>query len=329
MPLDSFGRTIDYLRISVTDRCNLRCVYCMPLGRIQFAPPPGLLSAEEIERVVRAAVAVGFRKFRLTGGEPLTREDIVELVRRVCAVTGVRGISLTTNGILLPPLLSPLMAAGLRRVNLHIDTLDPVKLPRIMRNATVDEVWAAVAAIEQAGLRPLKINAVVTRGLNDDDVVELARLTLTRDCYVRFIELMPLGDGECSHVAVSEYVSSDESRSRIEAALGPLSPVANDHPSDESRNYRLPGATGVVGFISPVSEPFCGDCNRMRLTATGQFHLCLLKDARLDVRAALRAGASQAEIEGIILAAVRHKPVGHALHAGEHTIVARMHELGG
>jgi cyclic pyranopterin phosphate synthase len=329
MPLDSFGRDIHYLRISVTDRCNLRCVYCMPLGNLQFMPGEDLLSAAEIERVVAAAVAVGFRRFRITGGEPLLRADVVDIVARITAVAGQGSVSLTTNGILLPGLLPDLVRAGLRRVNVHVDTLHPDRLGKIMRFATLADVHAGIAAVEAAGLRPLKLNAVVTRGLNDDDVVELARMTLTRDCIVRFIELMPLGEGECSHVARTEFVSSAESMARIAAELGPLTPVPGHDPHDEARNYRLGGAPGMIGFISPVSDPYCGACNRMRLTADGRFHLCLLRDDRLDIRAALRSGATQPQIEALVLQAVGNKPVGHALHAGIHPRVARMHAIGG
>jgi cyclic pyranopterin phosphate synthase len=329
MPLDSFGRDIHYLRISVTDRCNLRCVYCMPLGNLQFLPGPDLLSAEEIERVVAAAVAVGFRRFRLTGGEPLLRADLADIVARITRVAGQGAVSMTTNGILLPGLLPDLVRAGLRRVNLHIDTLHPERLQRIMRFATLPDILAGIAAVEAQGLLPLKLNAVVTRGLNDEDVVELARMTLTRDCVVRLIEMMPLGDGECSHLAESEFVSSAESMARITAALGELSPLPMADPHDEARNYRLPGARGIVGFISPVSRPYCGSCNRMRLTAHGRFHLCLLRDDQLDVRAALRGGADQRQLEAILLQAVGHKPVGHALAEGVHTRVARMHAIGG
>ena len=328
MPKDPFGREIDYLRISVIDRCNLRCVYCMPLGNLQFMPDAHLLSAPEIERVVQAAVAVGFRRFRLTGGEPLLRADIVDLVGRITRAAGTGSVSLTTNGILLADQLPALVAAGLQRINLHIDTLDPQRLSRIMRFATLADIQAGIAAVERAGLRPLKLNAVVTRGLNDQDVVELARLTLHKTCYVRLIELMPLGEGECSHLAQTEFVSSAESMARISAALGTLTPVPPESPHDEARNFRLPGARGIVGFISPVSDPYCGGCNRMRLTADGQFHLCLLRDDRLDVRAALRAGATQRELEALLLRAVGRKPVGHALAEGVHTHV-RMHAIGG
>lgn len=293
MPLDRFGREIDYLRISVTDHCNLRCVYCMPLTGAAYAPLEGLLTASEIERVVRAAASVGFRKVRLTGGEPTLRPDLVDIVGRVASVPGIADVALTTNGILLPRLAPALAAAGLKRVNVHVDSLDPERVARVMRWGKLDDIWAGIEAACAAGLVPMKLNCVVVKGHNEEDVVDLARLTLERDWHVRFIELMPLGGGECARVAVDSFVSNVETRARIERALGPLLPIAPSSPSDESRNYRFAGARGVVGFINPVSEPYCGSCNRMRLTADGRFHLCLLRDDELDVRAALRGGAAQ------------------------------------
>ncbi|HEY8517539.1 MAG TPA: GTP 3',8-cyclase MoaA [Candidatus Binatia bacterium] len=329
MPLDRFGREIDYLRISVTDHCNLRCVYCMPLTGAAYAPLEGLLTASEIERVVRAAASVGFRKVRLTGGEPTLRPDLVDIVGRVASVPGIADVALTTNGILLPRLAPALAAAGLKRVNVHVDSLDPERVARVMRWGKLDDIWAGIEAACAAGLVPMKLNCVVVKGHNEEDVVDLARLTLERDWHVRFIELMPLGGGECARVAVDSFVSNVETRARIERALGPLLPIAPSSPSDESRNYRFAGARGVVGFINPVSEPYCGSCNRMRLTADGRFHLCLLRDDELDVRAALRGGAAQEEIAAILLRAVGAKPTGHELHAGVSTVERSMHHLGG
>ncbi|HVO27505.1 MAG TPA: GTP 3',8-cyclase MoaA [Candidatus Margulisiibacteriota bacterium] len=329
MPLDGFGRTIDYLRISVIDHCNLRCVYCMPLSGLKFARSDDLLSPAEIERIAGAAIAVGFRKVRLTGGEPTLRPDLLEIVERLGRLSGLRDIAMTTNGILLPRLAEPLVRAGLRRVNIHIDTLHPGRLQRIMRFGTVDEIWAGIEAAEAAGLRPIKINVVVTRGYNDADVVDLARLTLERDWHVRFIELMPLGGGECARLAVSNYVSNKDTRQRIEAALGPLALLPNQHPSDESLNYRLAAARGVVGLISPVSQPYCGNCNRMRLTADGKFHLCLLNDDELDLRSALRNGGGDGLIEALLLRAVAAKPTGHHLDRGVSTEDRSMYQLGG
>ena len=329
MPRDRFGREIGYLRLSVIDHCNLRCVYCMPLRGLTFVPSPELLTAAEIETVARAAVGVGFRKFRLTGGEPTLRPDIVEITRRIAAVAGVEDLAMTTNGILLPRLAGPLREAGLRRLNIHVDTLDPERLKKIMRFATLEEMEAGIAAAEEAGLLPVKINCTVARDFNDGDVVDLARRALDGDWHVRFIELMPLGGGETAHVALSQFVPSAETRRRIEAALGPLEPIPNQGPSDEARNFRFAHGGGVVGFISPVSEPYCGACNRMRLTADGKFHLCLLSDDELDVKQALRSGGGEAEVAAILLKAVTLKPTGHRLDEGVSTLARSMFQIGG
>jgi cyclic pyranopterin phosphate synthase len=326
---DRFGRDIDYLRISVIDTCNLRCVYCMPVRGLTFVPSEELLTADEIERVARAAVTVGFRRVRLTGGEPTLRPDIVDIVRRVAAVPGLSDVAMTTNAILLPRMARPLREAGLTRINIHVDTLDPERLKRIMRFGTLSEIQAGIDAAEEAGLSPIKVNCVVTRGYNEGDVVDMARRTLEKGWHVRFIELMPLGNGEAAHVALSQFVPSRETRERIEAALGPLHPLPNANPSDESRNFRFPGAPGVVGFISPVSEPYCGTCNRMRLTADGRFHLCLLHDDELDVKRLLRSGGSQGDVAAVLARAVGLKPTGHNLDEGVSTEQRQMFQIGG
>ncbi|MBI3783807.1 MAG: GTP 3',8-cyclase MoaA [Deltaproteobacteria bacterium] len=329
MPLDSFGREIDYLRISIIDHCNLRCVYCMPLSGLKFSTSGDLLSATELERVARAALAVGFRKFRLTGGEPTLRPDLLEIVERIGRLPGTHDLAMTTNGILLPHLAKRLKTAGLRRVNIHLDTLHPGRLQRVMRFGTLEEIWAGIQAAEAANLTPLKLNVVVTRGYNDEDVVDLAQLTLEHDWSVRFIELMPLGGGECARVALSQYVSNRDTKERIEQSLGPLSLLPDQHPADESLNYRLPKARGIIGMISPVSQPYCGNCNRMRLTADGKFHLCLLNDDELDVRTAIRNGSSDEMIGKTLLRAVGAKPTGHHLERGVSTEDRNMYQLGG
>jgi cyclic pyranopterin phosphate synthase len=329
LPRDRFGREIDYLRLSVIDHCNLRCVYCMPLRGLSFVPSPELLTAAEIETVARAAVGVGFRKFRLTGGEPTLRPDLVEITARIASVPGVQGLAMTTNGILLPRLAKPLRGAGLTRLNIHVDTLHPERLKKLMRFASLEEMEAGIAAAEEAGLLPIKVNCTVTRDHNDADVVDLARRALEGDWHVRFIELMPLGGGETAHVALSQFVPSAETRRRIEEALGPLEPVPKEHSSEEARNFRFAHGRGIVGFISPVSEPYCGACNRMRLTADGKFHLCLLNDDELDVKQALRSGGGEAAVAEILLRAVTLKPTGHRLDEGVSTRARSMFQIGG
>ena len=329
MPLDRFGREIDYLRISVIDNCNLRCVYCMPLEGLRFSPPAELLTPAEIELVGRAAVATGFRRVRLTGGEPTLRADLLEIIERLVSIPGLGDVAMTTNGVLLPKLAGDLRRAGLRRVNIHIDTLNAQRLRQIMRWGDLARIWAGIEAAEAAGLTPIKLNTVVARDYNDADVEALAALTLKRDWHVRFIELMPLGTDDAARTARDRYVSNRDTRRRIETALGALEPLPSQNPSDESRNFRLPNAVGIVGFISPVSEPYCGSCNRMRLTADGRFHLCLLNDDELDVRAAIRSGGGIEDVRAILLRAVGAKPTGHALHRGVSTEHRDMYQLGG
>ncbi len=329
MPRDRFGREIDYLRISVIDHCNLRCVYCMPLRGLTFIPSPDLLTAAEIETVARAAVSIGFRKFRLTGGEPTLRADIVDIVGRIASLPGVEDVAMTTNAVLLPQLAAPLRAAGLTRINVHVDTFHPERLKKIMRFGSLEEIEAGIAAAEAAGLAPIKINVVVTRDYNDMDVADIARRAVARGWQARFIELMPLGGGDTARVALSQFVPSRETRARIESELGPLSPIPNAHAADESRNFRAASGPGTIGFISPVSEPYCGTCNRMRLTADGKFHLCLLSDDEMDVRKALRAGGGTAAAAAILARAVGAKPTGHRLDEGVSTEDRQMFQIGG
>lgn len=326
---DQFGRHINYLRISLIDRCNLRCVYCMPTDGLQFLPDQELLTVDEIELVARAAAGVGFHKVRFTGGEPTLRPELVEIVRRVAAIDGVWDVSMTTNGIRLPQMAQDLAGAGLRRVNVHIDTLNPRRLALIMRWGSLKKLWDGIQAAEEAGLTPIKINCVVAKGYNDEDVVDLARLTLDHDWHVRFIELMPLGGGPEAQFAIDKLVTSDETKARIQAALGELTPVPGRNPADESENFRLPAARGIVGFISPVSNPYCGTCNRMRLTADGKFHLCLLNDDEIDVKATIRNGSTIEEVQAILARAVHAKPTGHALHEGISTEERNMFQIGG
>ncbi len=307
---DQYGRHIHYLRISLTDACNLRCVYCMP-EHMTFRPRNELLQDEEIMRLVHIFAELGVDKIRLTGGEPTIRPRLVELVRQIKRVPGIRDLAMTTNGLLLPELAHPLKHAGLDRVNISLDTLDPQKFHAITRWGHLEDVWAGINAAEAAGLEPIKINCVVTRGFNDEDVVDMARLTLEHPWEVRFIELMPLGG--IADFAQSAVVRSEETRARIEAALGPLEEIPDYDMRDPARPYRLAGAKGRLGFIDTISNPFCEGCGRIRLTADGKLRLCLLRDKEVDLLTPLRAGASDEELGQIIREAVWHKPWGHGL----------------
>lgn len=329
MPRDRFDREINYLRISLTDHCNLRCVYCMPLRGLAFVPGDEVLTAGEIEQVVRAAAQVGFNKIRLTGGEPLLRTDVVEIVERLHRIEGITDVGMTTNAILLPDLAKPLFDAGLSRINIHVDTLDPARLKRVMRFGTFEQIWAGIEAAEAAGFAPIKLNSVVVRDYNEEDVVQLARLAMEREWHVRFIELMPLGGGECARLSLSQYVPNPETKARIETELGPLLEIPPTSPSDESRNFRFEKAVGVVGFISPVSDPYCGTCNRMRLTADGKFHLCLLADDEVDLKPALRNGGGEHTITDLLAQAIAQKPTGHRLDEGVSTQRRAMFQIGG
>ena len=328
MPRDGHGRIIDYLRISVMDRCNLRCTYCMPLEGLKFLPEESLLSAEEIGLVVQAATASGFRKFRITGGEPTLRKDLIDIIQRMRAAAPEADIAMTTNGILLPSMAEELKSAGLNRVNIHLDTLDGDRLRQVMRLSDLDRIMSGIEAAKQAGLTPIKINSVVVRGVNDEDVIDLAKKTLTEPWQVRFIELMPFGSGEPEEIAQQKGVPSSESKIRIEKALGPLTSLQAKDPSDESRNFKLENGEGSVGFISPVSDPFCAFCNRVRLSAEGRLLLCLLRDDEADLRGVIRNGGGVSEIKKALAAAILTKPVGHALDQGIHAS-RRMHEIGG
>jgi len=323
---DGFGRRIDYLRISLTDRCNFRCVYCMPALGMQFLPRPELLTSDELLLVVRAAAAAGFRKIRLTGGEPTLRPDLVEIVASIKSTPGIEHIAMTTNALRLGKLAQPLKDAGLDRVNVSIDTLDPQKFRQVTRGGKLEMVWEGIEAADRVGLHPIKLNAVVVRGLNEEEVPQLAALTLQYPWEMRFIEVMPLTG--VADVASDGVVKTEELIAQLEAIHGRLDDLGLA-PTDSARRYRIPGAKGKLGFISAVSDPFCSTCNRMRLTADGRMHLCLLRDDEVDLRAAIRGGASQEEIENLVRHAVALKPWGHGLPEQVLPTLRGMSQLGG
>jgi GTP 3',8-cyclase len=317
---DSFQRGISYLRISVTDRCNLRCVYCMPPEGVPLVSHREILSFEEIRLVVRAAVELGVDKVRITGGEPLVRPGIVDLVKMIAEVEGVREVSMTTNGMLLGQYAERLAAAGLQRVNVSLDTLKPERFKEITRAGELADALKGIAAAAAAGLKPVKINMVPMQGLNDDEIIDFARMTLSPGWHVRFIEMMPM-QGE------AKFVPSHVLRECI-AALGTLEPSHDVKGNGAARYYRLPGASGTIGFISHLSEPFCSECNRLRLSATGLLYPCLFSEEGIDIRAAVRDGADVSGIKAVIVRAVAAKPSGHKYRAGIAESV-RMSRMGG
>lgn len=324
--VDAFGRHIHYLRVSLTDKCNLRCVYCMP-EQMVFRPNDELLTDDELVTVLRAASLLGFDKYRLTGGEPTVRPSLVDIVREIRALPNTREIAMTTNGLKLARLAHPLKAAGLDRVNVSIDSLDPARFRRITRWGDVRDALAGIAAAEAAGLVPIKLNAVVIRGFNEEDIVDLAALTLDRPWQFRFIEVMPFAD--VAEFQQASIVTTRDMMDRIEARLGPLTDVNGGQLDGEARLYRLPNARGTVGFISPVSAPFCASCNRVRLTADGTLRLCLLKDGEVDLKTPLRKGAKAEDLVEVVREAIWRKPWGHDLADGVIPLNRIMSEIGG
>jgi len=302
---DSFQRGINYLRVSVTDRCNLRCIYCMSPEGVPWMPHSEILSYEEISAVVRIAAELGINKVRLTGGEPLVRAELHELVQMLSEVKGIDDISLTTNGTLLKKHALELKQAGLKRVNISLDTFRSDRFRYITRCGELSDVLDGIDAAMNADLHPVKINMVVMRGINDDEVLDFARMTCKQGWHVRFIERMPFTE-------MAEVVPSDELRQRI-MSVGSLEPCSSAIGNGPARYYRLPGASGTIGFISPITEPFCSDCNRLRLTSNGRLCPCLLSDEGVDLKQPLRSEVSSHEIKRLILKAVALKPERHHL----------------
>lgn len=342
---DGFGRDINYLRIAVTDKCNFRCIYCMPADGVAPRAHDELLSAEEIARFVRLVAGEGIRRVRLTGGEPLVSRRIIPLIRDIRAIPQIEDISLTTNGALLPKLAPQLKDVGLNRVNISLDTLDPTLFGKITRLGRLEQTMAGIDAALAWGFEPVKVNCVVVRRLNQD-VAALARLTVDRPIHLRFIEYMPIGDERTSsHCAVdphapalnpelwdaSDTVPSDELRARINAGaattgLGELEPLdINDAPAGAgpARYWHFPGAAGTVGFISAMSNHFCANCNRLRLTADGNVRPCLFSDAEYSVREALRRGDDM-QVLSIWRDAVAHKPQEHAIIEGTQRFMSQI-----
>jgi len=325
--VDAFRRPITYLRVSVTDRCNLRCVYCMPEAGLPWIPTADVLSYDEIVAIVRAAATVGVRSVRLTGGEPLVRRDLARLVAQLDAIPGIDDISLSTNGLLLAPMASELRAAGLRRVNVSLDTLDEERFTAIARRPGLDRVLAGIDAALAAGFGPVKINCVLIRGTNDDELEAFARLTRERALHVRFIEMMPVHDNV--ELQATGWVSSGEVLERL-AALGELHPVTAPLGNGPARMFAYDGAAGTIGVISPLAHDYCETCNRVRLSADGKLKLCLFGDHTIDLRTPLRDGRGDDAIVKLLRDAMHVKPERHHLVLGETSSAMRaFSEIGG
>jgi GTP 3',8-cyclase len=324
---DGWGREIRSLRISVTDRCNFRCRYCMPAQGLQWLPKPELLTFEELHRLVVVMAGMGVRDVRLTGGEPLVRRDLPDLVRRLAGIPGVEDLSLTTNGVLLDRLAVPLADAGLRRLNVSLDSLSHTRFAQITRRDALDSVLAGLAAAErEPRLRPIKVNCVAIRGFSEAEVPALAELARERPFVVRFIEFMPLDADE--RWDADQVLSGAEIRAIVERRW-PLK-EAPAGPSSTARRFRFADGAGELGFVSPVTEPFCSSCDRIRLTADGRLRTCLFSRTEWDLQAPLREGASDAELEEVIRNAVVHKELKHRINEPGFVRASRtMSQIGG
>lgn len=316
---DPHGRSIDYLRISITDRCNLRCIYCMPTEGIKPLSHSDILSYDEIVRIVRIAAPIGIRKVRITGGEPLARKGVAHLITSLKKIKGIENLSLTTNGVLLESLAIELKEAGLDRVNVSIDSLDPERYREITRGGSLDVVLKGIEKAESAGLKPVKINMVPIRGFNDDEIGDFARLTLSNSYQVRFIEFMPIGARE--NWSQEKYIPVDEIRAIVDE-VGRLTPV-KVRKSGPARYFRFDNAPGVVGFINAVTHEFCKDCNRLRLTSDGKLRPCLFSDTEVDMKGPLRSGASDVEIKKLIEHAIEVKPEKHNISCRDGSVLLK------
>ncbi len=307
MIFDPYGRPIYYLRISVTDRCNLKCRYCMPEG-VKKLSHSEVLSYEEIIRIVKIAASMGFYKVRLTGGEPLVRNNITLLIHHISHIRGVKDLSITTNGTLLAETAKDLFDAGLRRINIGLDTLNPEKYKHITNVDAFSRAWRGIKTALEVGFSPVKINVVLLKGFNDDEILDLARLVFDYPIHVRFIEYMPIFLETISHKKY--FLPADAVKERL-SALGKLQRIPSESVDGPAKRYKISGSLGEIGLIPAISRPFCNRCNRIRLTSDGQLRTCLFSDMELDIKTSLRKKEDDAVIKSIIKKAISHKPNGH------------------
>jgi len=308
MLLDSFKRRLNYLRISLTDRCNLRCVYCMPEQGLPKIFHEDILTYEELIRLARLSVGLGIEKIRLTGGEPLVRKSLLDFIRSLKALSGIRDISLTTNGVLLAEKAQALWDAGIRRLNISLDSLNKDKYSRITRFDYFDQVWAGIQEAERLGFSPIKVNVVAMKRVNDDEILDFGRLSMEKPYHIRFIEFMPVG--EENGWEAERFISSEETLKKLQT-LGPLFPINGRGLDGPAKRMAFAGAKGEIGLISPISEHFCPSCNRLRLTAEGRLRVCIFSDRETDLRSPLRQGASDEQMEVLIREAILQKPKEH------------------
>lgn len=307
---DKFNRDINYLRVSVTDRCNLRCIYCMPEEGVALAEHDEVLRLEEIAGLVRSAAIVGIKKIRLTGGEALIRKGIVNLIEMINDIPDIEEIALTTNGILLADMAGQLRRAGLDRVNISLDTMNADKYARMTRGGQLSKVWLGIEAALENELFPVKLNVVAIKGFNDQEIVDFAELTQKMPLHVRFIELMPIGAGE--RMALGGFISSEEVLNQIKQKYN-LEPVEDILGAGPAKYYRIPGGQGTIGVISAISNHFCNKCNRVRLTAEGQLRPCLCSPEEIDLKTPLRQGKNEEELADYITKAIKSKPEQHEM----------------
>jgi cyclic pyranopterin phosphate synthase len=326
--IDTFGRIHDNLRISVTDRCNIRCFYCMPEDNVEYMPREELLSFEEIENFVRVAVSLGVTKVRVTGGEPLVRKDLPVLIRKLSAIPGIRDLALTTNGVLLPRQAEALYAAGLRRLNVHLDTLDRERFLRITRRDDLGKVLEGLETARRLGFGPIKINAVAVKNLVEPDIVPLARFGREQGYEIRFIEFMPLD--KQGLWARENVLSAGEIIQTLSREISPLVEIPDHDPRAPATEYSYADGVGRVGFIASITRPFCLNCNRVRLTSDGKLRYCLFALEETDVKELLRNGAPDAEVAEVIRAAVHKKWIGHEINSAKFVAPPRpMYAIGG
>ena len=323
------NRTINYLRISITDRCNFRCRYCVPSTPFSVIEHGKIARYEEILRIARLACDLGITKIRITGGEPFVRKDIFSFLEQLCAIKSLKDVSITTNGSLLTrEKIEKLISLGIKRLNFSLDTLDPVRFEQITGRDRFQQVWEAIFTSHELGINPVKINGVMFRGINDDEIEAITALTLKFPFHIRFIEYMPMGD---SAVEKQQQILTQEIKSRIESRFGELEPVKKGSNDGPAKKFKIKGAMGIVGFITPISSHFCAECNRLRLTSRGTLRPCLLNNYEKDIINPLRNGVSDDELKDIILTALTKKPSFHGLSdsSGKDIPISHMTSIGG